>query len=91
MLLTPIPDMASFDDTFNPAALTRSDTITSTTSNAKPFPGSAAKTPKTAQTYPRIDLEPLYTELKLLIGHGWDVYFDAITRVLQGKWKAPDL
>ncbi|KAJ9603169.1 hypothetical protein H2200_012464 [Cladophialophora chaetospira] len=80
--------MASFDDTFNPAALTRSDTIASTTSNAKAPAGSVAKTPKTTQTYPRIDLEPLYTELKTLIGHNWEVYFDATTRFIRGELSA---
>jgi hypothetical protein len=72
------------DDTFNPAALTRSDTITSTaTTKAPQVP--ASKTTKTTQNYPRIDLEPLYTELKLLIGHNWETYFDAITRFIRGE------
>lgn len=78
--------MATFDETFNPAALARSDTITSTTtSTAKAPPGSASKQPKTTQNYPRVDLEPLYSELKALIGHNWDIYYDAITRFIRGK------
>ena len=76
--------MASFDDTFNPAALTRSDTITST-STIKPPPGSATKQSKTAQNYPRVDLEPLYAELKSLINHSWEIYFDAVTRFIRGR------
>ncbi|KAH0833539.1 hypothetical protein AYO21_05216 [Fonsecaea monophora] len=80
--------MATFDETFNPAALTRSDTITSTTTTTKPPPGSASKQPKAAQSYPRVDLEPLYTELKSLIGHNWDTYFDAITRFIRGELNA---
>lgn len=76
--------MATFDETFNPAALARSDTIISTTSLIK-APGSATKTPKATQNYPRIDLEPLYTELKSLIGHNWDTYYDALTRFIRGN------
>ncbi|EXJ54316.1 hypothetical protein A1O7_09654 [Cladophialophora yegresii CBS 114405] len=68
----------TLDDTFNPAALTRSDTITSTTSNVKAPPGPAAKPSKAS--HPRVDLEPLYTELKSCIGANWEVYFDAVTR-----------
>lgn len=77
--------MATFDETFNPAALARSDTIVSTASVAKGAPGSATKTPKATQNYPRIDLEPLYTELKSLIGHNWDTYYDALTRFIRGN------
>jgi hypothetical protein len=81
--------MASFDDTFNPAALTRSDTIASTASATKVPPGSATKQPKTTQNYPRVELEHLYTELKSLIGHNWEVYFDAITRFIRGTVACP--
>ncbi|KAK5056676.1 hypothetical protein LTR84_012208 [Exophiala bonariae] len=80
--------MATFDETFNPAALARSDTIVSTASVAKGAPGSATKTPKATQNYPRIDLEPLYTELKSLIGHNWDTYYDALTRFIRGELHA---
>ncbi|KAK4939527.1 hypothetical protein LTR10_020236 [Elasticomyces elasticus] len=77
--------MATFEETFNPAALARSDTVTSTTSNIKGPPGSATKPGKTTQNnYPRVDLEPLYSELKLLIGHNWDTYYDALTRFIRG-------
>lgn len=80
--------MATFEETFNPAALARSDTVTSTTSNVKGPPGSAAKPSKTMQNYPRIDLEPLYTELKSLIGHNWETYYDALTRFVRGMQNA---
>ncbi|OCT48511.1 hypothetical protein CLCR_04467 [Cladophialophora carrionii] len=73
--------MATVDDTFNPAALTRSDTVASTASNVKAPPAPAAK-PKAS--HPRVDLEPLYTELKSLIGANWEVYFDAVTRFIRG-------
>lgn len=77
--------MATFDETFNPAALARSDTITSIASTGKPAPGSAAKQTKATQSYPRIDLEPLYAELKSLIGHNWETYYDALTRFIRGR------
>ncbi|EXJ92940.1 hypothetical protein A1O3_01496 [Capronia epimyces CBS 606.96] len=80
--------MATLDETFNPAALTRSDTATSIPSAAKVPPGSSSKTTKATQNYPRIDLEPLYTELKSLIGHNWEVYYDAITRFIRGELNA---
>ncbi|KAK5043276.1 hypothetical protein LTR13_001047 [Exophiala sideris] len=81
--------MATFEETFNPAALARSDTVTSTTSNIKGPPGSATKPGKTTQNnYPRVDLEPLYSELKLLIGHNWDTYYDALTRFIRGELNA---
>jgi len=81
--------MATFDETFNPAALARSDTVTSITSNAKvPPPSSTTKPTKTTQNYPRIDLEPLYAELKSLIGHNWETYYDALTRFIRGELNA---
>ncbi|KAL2416724.1 hypothetical protein ABEF95_005435 [Exophiala dermatitidis] len=84
--------MAALDDTFNPVALTRSDTVASTTNtnNASKGgpPGSSSKPTKTAQNYPRIDLEPLYAELKSLIGNDWDTYYDAITRFIRGELNA---
>ncbi|EXJ90971.1 hypothetical protein A1O1_04078 [Capronia coronata CBS 617.96] len=80
--------MATLDDTFNPAALTRSDTITSVNSTTKVPPGSSSKPTKPTQNYPRIDLEPLYTELKSLIGHHWETYYDAITRFIRGELNA---
>lgn len=77
-------EMATFDETFNPAALARSDTVTSTTGNSKAPPGSASKSSKTSQSYPRVDLEPLYAELKSLIAHHWETYYDALTRFIRG-------
>ena len=83
--------MASFDDTFNPASLTRSDTIISSSGANKLVPGSATKPAKTTQSYPRIDLEPLYGELKSLIGHNWDIYYDALTRFVRGMLLADNI
>jgi hypothetical protein len=78
------------DDTFNPAALTRSDTITSTTSANKPAPTSVAKPSKASQTFSRIDYEPLYADLKAHVGDNWAVYHDALTRFTRGKNPAED-
>ena len=73
------------EDTFNPAALTRSDTISSSVSTAKPAAAaSASKASKTTQSFPRIDFEPLYAELKSLVGDNWGTYHDAVARVLRG-------
>ena len=72
------------DDIFNPAALTRSDTINSTVSTVKPATSSASKPSKASQSVPRIDYEPLYNELKSLIADDWNTYFDAVGRVLRG-------
>lgn len=83
--------MATFDDTFSPAALARTDTIISPTSAVKAPPSAAAKQPKATQSYPRIDLEPLYTELKSLIGHHWETYYDALTRFIRGKYASASL
>jgi hypothetical protein len=78
------------DDTFNPAALTRSDTVGSTVSTAKAASSSASKPSKTTQSYPRIDFEPLYAELKSLIAENWGTYYDALTRFVRGMFGSQD-
>lgn len=77
--------MASFDDTFNPAALARSDTLNSI-ATVKNIPSSAVLKPKSTSNFPRIDLEPIYTEIKDAIGLKWDVYFDAVSRFARGVY-----
>ena len=79
-----IVDMSETIETFNPAHLNRSDTISSTLTVGKPVVSSSSKTTKLANSYQRIDFEPLYTDLKALIGHNWGVYHDALTRLLRG-------
>lgn len=78
--------MSLTEETFNPTSLTRSDTFTSTITAGKTLPPSTLKIPKSAQ--PRIDYEPLYTDLKLLIGHNWTVYHDALTRFIRAELSA---
>ncbi|RMZ83170.1 hypothetical protein DV738_g1404, partial [Chaetothyriales sp. CBS 135597] len=79
--------------TFNPAALTRSETLTPAATPKNGVLGSsssAIKAPKSAHSYPRIDFEPLYTELKSLIGDNWHVYHDALSRFIQGQLSAAE-
>ena len=80
--------MSLTEETFNPTSLTRSDTFSSTVTVGKTLPPPSLKIPKSAQ--PRIDYEPLYTDLKLLIGHNWTVYYDALTRCLRAELSAAE-
>lgn len=77
------------DETFNPTlALARSDTLTALPSTSK-TPTTALKQPKAnTSNYPRIDLEPIYTDLKDAIGARWDSYSDALTRFTRGTLHA---
>ena len=80
--------MSETIETFNPAHLNRSDTLSSIVTVGKP--GLAGgKTTKLASSAQRLDFEPLYTDLKALIGHNWGVYHDALTRFIQGKTEFP--
>jgi hypothetical protein len=81
--------MSLTEETFNPTSLTRSDTFSSTiTTSGKTLPPPSLKIPKSAQ--PRIDYEPLYTDLKLLIGHNWTFYHDALTRFIRAELSAAE-
>lgn len=78
--------MSLTEETFNPTSLTRSDTFSSSVAAGKTLPPSSLKIPKSAQ--PRIEYEPLYADLKLLIGHNWTVYHDALTRFVRAELSA---
>lgn len=75
----------------DPAALSRSDTFTQSTSlslgtskpNGAPIPLSV-KTIRTTATAQRIDLEPLYTSLKAAIGDNWTQYTEAVSLYILG-------
>ena len=75
----------------DPAALTRSDSFSqpllSSIAPSNPN-GNAAlasqKTYKSVNTAQRIDLEPLYTSLKLAIGDHWAEYKEAISLFVLG-------
>jgi len=77
----------TMDDTFDPTSLTRIDSTP--TISTKNLP-SAVKQSKSSSNYPRIDLEPIYTDLKDAIGHKWETYFDAITRFTRGDLGASE-
>ena len=76
------------DDTFDPTSLARIDSTPTISSKNLP---SSAKQSKSSSNYPRIDLEPIYTDLKDAIGHKWEVYFDAITRFARGDLGASEV
>ena len=78
--------MSETIETFNPAHLNRSDTLSSVVPVGKSAlnTGKPTKVPSGA---PRVDFEPLYTDLKALIGHSWGVYHDALTRFIRGMGK----
>jgi len=75
--------MSAVEETFNPASLARSDTISSSVSATKPT-SNPVKAAKTTQNYPRVDFEPLYADLKACIAHHWAIYHDALTRFMRG-------
>lgn len=75
----------------DPAALSRPDPITTAVpaslslhkSNGTP-PVAAAKAAKVVNAAQRIDLEPLYTSLKYLIGDNWAKYKEALSMFILG-------
>lgn len=75
----------------DPASLSRTDSITSTTAAAAAAKAAAStsgpatqKSTKALISVPRLDLEPIYTELKAAIGDNWTEYKQAITHFLLG-------
>ena len=77
----------------DPAALSRSDSITIANPSVlslkqanAPSALPSLKTSKTANTTQRIDLEPLYTNLKIAIGDNWTKYKDAIGLYILGAF-----
>ncbi|KAI4288719.1 MAG: hypothetical protein L6R35_002011 [Caloplaca aegaea] len=82
----------------DPAALSRSDSIAPSVPNplilskinstSLPPPTKAQKPNNTAQ---RIDLEPLYTNLKAVIGDNWKKYTDAVGLFLIGRLNQNEL
>jgi transcriptional coactivator HFI1/ADA1 len=78
--------MSTTIETFNPAALSRSDSIPTSLQANKTVVASSSKNSKNSNgaAPQRIDFEPLYTDLKTLIGHHWGTYHDALTKFIQG-------
>jgi len=54
--------------------------LTTTTSNTN------TQNNKGGKMAPKVDLEPIYTELKKVVGEGWNVYKEAVTGFMLGKW-----
>ena len=75
--------MASIDS-FNPAALSRTEAPAPPTATKTIAASSKASKSSGSSLLQRIDYEPLYTELKILIGHNWSVYHDALSKFVQG-------
>jgi len=73
-------------ETFNPAALSRSDSIPASLQASKTVASSSSKNSKNGNgaAAQRIDFEPLYTDLKSLIGNHWSTYQDALSNFIQG-------
>jgi hypothetical protein len=80
------PTMSTTIETFNPAALSRSDSLPTSLQANKTVAASSSKSSKNSNgaTPQRIDFEPLYTDLKALIGHHWSTYQDALSKFVQG-------
>ena len=78
--------MSTTIETFNPAALSRSDSIPTSLQVNKTVAASSSKNPKygNGATPQRIDFEPLYSDLKALIGSHWSTYQDALSKFALG-------
>lgn len=72
----------------DPAALSRTDSASTSTSSAKPATATGAsttqKSTKALISVPRLDLEPVYTELKAAIGDSWAEYKQSTALFLLG-------
>lgn len=53
--------------------------LTTTTSNTN------TQNSKGGKMAPKVDLEPIYTELKKVVGEGWNVYKEAVTGFVLGE------
>ena len=71
----------------DPAALSRTDSASTAIASSKNTAPSAPPTQKSTKaliSVPRLDLEPIYTELKAAIGDTWAEYKEATTLFLLG-------
>ncbi|KAE8375785.1 transcriptional regulator of RNA polII, SAGA, subunit-domain-containing protein [Aspergillus bertholletiae] len=72
----------------DPAALSRTESASSAitpSKNATPSTSTTSKSTKALISVPRLDLEPIYTELKAAIGDSWPEYKEATTLFLLGQ------
>ncbi|KAL2833242.1 transcriptional regulator of RNA polII, SAGA, subunit-domain-containing protein [Aspergillus cavernicola] len=78
----------------DPAALSRTDSASAAIASSK---GTAASVPATQKStkalisVPRLDLEPIYTELKAAVGDKWTEYKEATTLFLLGQLNQDEL
>ncbi|KAE8145414.1 WD40 repeat-like protein [Aspergillus avenaceus] len=78
----------------DPAALSRTESASTTVASSKnAAPNSTAnqKSTKALISVPRLDLEPIYTELKTAIGDNWAEYKEATTLFLLGQLNQNEL
>ncbi|TKX20067.1 SAGA-type complex-like protein [Elsinoe australis] len=78
----------------NPADLTLPALDSTPPLSAKTLPGSATLAGKNAKlplSAPRIDTEPIYTQLKAAIGDNWSDYKNALSSFLLGKLNQTEL
>ncbi|KAL4960944.1 transcriptional regulator of RNA polII, SAGA, subunit-domain-containing protein [Aspergillus stella-maris] len=79
----------------DPAALSRTDSaaaaISSSSKSAAANSSTTQKATKALISVPRLDLEPIYAELKAAIGHKWTEYKDATTQFLLGQLNQSEL
>ncbi|KAL5362811.1 WD40 repeat-like protein [Aspergillus floccosus] len=78
----------------DPAALSRTDSPSNAISSSKgaaPTAPSTQKSTKALISVPRLDLEPIYTELKAAIGDNWAEYKEATTLFLLGQLNQSEL
>lgn len=71
----------------DPAALSRTDSASTTIASSKSTAPNAPPTQKSTKaliSVPRLDLEPIYTELKAAIGDNWADYKEATSLFLLG-------
>lgn len=78
----------------DPAALSRTDSASTATASSKtaaPGPATTQKSTKALISVPRLDLEPIYTELKAAIGENWAEYKESTTLFLLGHLNQNEL
>jgi hypothetical protein len=71
----------------DPAALTGTESVSTTIPAVKSIPHAAPTTQKATKaliSVPRLDLEPIYTELKIALGDNWVEYKQATALFLLG-------
>ncbi|KAJ0416039.1 transcriptional regulator of RNA polII, SAGA, subunit-domain-containing protein [Aspergillus carlsbadensis] len=78
----------------DPAALSRTDSASAALSSSKntaPSSSTTQKSTKALISVPRLDLEPVYTELKAAIGDKWTEYKQATSGFLLGELNQDEL